>query len=270
MTPKEIKKLTKKTLNVGGWFDVESALFIGSINQLQKDKNIVGDIYEIGVHFGKSAIFFNHLLKGSENLNVCDIFNNQHLNTSNSGFGNKDFFLQNMKTFGKKEVLILSECLSSSLTPEAIGKNYRMFHIDGGHTKEEALYDLHLATQCLHEKGIIIVDDPFRHDWPGVTEAIIEFLQNNSNFSAFAVGFNKLLIAKKEASQEYLTYLQNSVTREFYDLTYPYSFKRIKFVNRQMGCFFHLPQVNPKSLKYIVYKRIKKLQKRISIKADKK
>ncbi len=259
MDVKHIIKFSTSTRKIGGWFDTEAALLIGILDTYQKTLKITGNIFEIGVHFGKRAVFFNNLLGPSEEMQICDIFENQTLNASGSGFGSKIEFLNNMDRYGKHPIDKIHHCLSSDLTIKSIGTNYRLFHIDGGHNKDEALFDLTLAAKCLHDKGVIIVDDPFRHDWPGVTEAIISFLEANDDFRAFAVGFNKLLIAKKSFAAECLTHLDNKELRKSYRISYPYGFKKVQIAGSIAGSIYHLPQINPKSIKYRLYAAIKRI-----------
>jgi hypothetical protein len=92
---------------------------------------------------------------------------------------------------------------NDQLTREEIGGPYRFFHIDGGHLTQEALTDLHLAADVLHDAGVIVLDDPFRCEWPGVTEAFLQFLDHRHDFVPVALGFNKLVICKRDARRTY-------------------------------------------------------------------
>jgi hypothetical protein len=56
---------------------------------------------------------------------------------------------------------------------------------------EEALSDIQLAADAIVASGAIVVDDPFRPEWPGVTEAILAFLEDRTDWTAVAVGMNK-------------------------------------------------------------------------------
>ena len=233
----------------------EAAMLIALLNKFQRSQNIEGNIFEIGVHHGKSTIFFEHLLSSSENINICDIFDSQESNISQSGLGNKDIFLENIKKYSSKEINSIYSCLSSELKLNHIGSGYRMFHIDGGHNKNEALADLILASEAIHPKGIIILDDPFRPEWPGVTEAMIEFLKTYENFAAIVVGFNKLVIAKKEVSTGYIEFLDNKINRSYYELTYPFSYKKLPFLNSELRIFYIPSFINPKKIKLLLKKR---------------
>lgn len=220
---------------VHGWFRNEAALLISSLDEFQKLKGISGNIFEIGVHHGRSSIFFSHLLGGDESLNVCDLFSNEG-NVSSSGSGDEEIYKANMNKFGQRRPNQIFKSFSSELTPEKISNNYRFFHIDGGHNPDEALGDLELAAKTIHHKGVIIVDDPFRDEWPGVTEAILLFLQKNQEFEAFAVGFNKLFLCRKEAALDYREWMENNISR--YGFKFPYEKKVLPFSNSKILIVF--------------------------------
>jgi hypothetical protein len=99
-----------------------------------------------------------------------------------------------VRVFGKR---------SDHLTAEEIGSSYRFFHIDGGHLLEEALADLLLGAAVLHERGVLVIDDPFRSEWPGVTEAVIGLFEQRTDLVPVVLGFNKLVISRREARSIY-------------------------------------------------------------------
>jgi hypothetical protein len=224
--------------NIDGWFKNEAALLIGMLDEFHRLNGISGNIFEIGVHHGRSSIFLSYLLQESEKLNVCDLFGEDG-NLSNSGSGNESIFQKNMKSLSEKQVSKIYKCLSSKLTRNEIGNNYRLFHVDGGHNVDEAFQDINLAAEVLHAKGMIIVDDPFRDEWPGVTEAILKFLGRNNEFECTAVGFNKLFLSRKEISQQYRQWMISNF-RE-YGFNSPYEFKHVPFAGTDIAVFF-IPQ----------------------------
>ena len=111
------------------------------IDEIQKTNGIEGDVFEIGVHQGKSAVLLGSMLDPKrEKLAVCDLFEDQGQNVSGSGFGNRHLFERNMASclpVGVRTQIFSRS--SSKLTPEETGTNYRLFHVDGGHTVEESL-----------------------------------------------------------------------------------------------------------------------------------
>ena len=92
----------------GGWINLTNIkIFYELAINYKKKINIL----EIGTHHGRSLI---PLIKGSKKINkvvVMDIFENQKLNISKSGFGSKKIFLNNLKKFkiNNKAITIISD-----------------------------------------------------------------------------------------------------------------------------------------------------------------
>lgn len=165
---------------------------------------IRGGLFEIGVHHGRSTVLLCAFAHDGEAVGVCDLFGDQAGNVSASGSGDREIFEGNVRRIrpGFDRLKVFAKP-SSELTAEEIGGPQRLFHVDGGHLREEALNDLHLAADVLHPSGAIVVDDPFRPEWPGVTEAILEFLSEGRNFVPLVLGFNKLVLVRREARAAY-------------------------------------------------------------------
>jgi len=210
------------------------------IDEIQQDNRIVGNIFEIGCHHGKSTTCLGAMVNvQDEQLCVCDLFGDQDTNISGSGSGDLEKFNHNMAPAIESglEVRIFQKN-STTLTSEEIGGNYRFFHIDGGHNCEEALSDLKLAADSLVEKGVIVLDDPFRPEWPGVTEAFMRFLDGNSQFRAIAVGFNKLIMVRKDCAELYLEEIRLQKRREDYGLFFPWQVKELPFYGYPLLIFY--------------------------------
>lgn len=237
MKPAIAAKLLSQTAHIEGWLLTEAGMLLAMVDEFQKEKDIVGDVFEIGVHHGKSATFFSNLLRPSESLHICDLFGMEG-NASSSGSGNESIFKRNMEAYAPKPVTIYHKCLSSKLSADNLGKNYRFFHVDGGHNPDEALGDLILASKVLHAEGVIVLDDPFRVEWPGVTEALIVFLQLNKDFEAIVVGFNKILLARKSVASQYKSFVTNNQNRLNYDIAFPWEHKQLPFAGASLDIFF--------------------------------
>ena len=111
----------------------------------------------------------------NEKLVVCDVFDAAD-NVSQSGLGDRDVFMRHMReAFSDLSFLRVHAQPSVSLSAETVGHDYRLVHVDGGHAARECLADLYLAASLIGPEGAIVVDDPFRPDWPGVTRASDQF-----------------------------------------------------------------------------------------------
>ena len=70
---------------------------------------------------------------------------------------------------------------------------FRIFSVDGSHTAEATRVDLANAAACMVPGGVIILDDVFNPDWPGVAEGLHAYMAEPSQpLAAFAVAFNKV------------------------------------------------------------------------------
>jgi hypothetical protein len=186
------------TKHVEGWFFPIDAYLFGAIDELQKRDGIAGNLFEIGVHHGKTAIFLARMLRAAESLGVCDVFEHQELNVDRSGEGSRELFERNMRSLGGPALVFAKP--SSELTTTDTTTNCRFFHIDGGHRPEDVVADLETASRALHDRGVVAVDDVFNPSWPGVSEGFYRFLAARPNvFVPILIGGNKVLLSRPDA-----------------------------------------------------------------------
>jgi hypothetical protein len=206
MKTSEVKAITRRSREIEGWFSPDAAALFGLIDEVQRDSGVAGNLFEIGVHHGRSAVLLGAMASEHEELGVCDLFGEQSANISASGAGDRARFEANVAGVlpGVDRMRVFAKP-SGELTASEIGGPHRIFHVDGGHLKEEALSDLRLGASVLHVRGALIIDDPFRPEWPGVTEAIMSFLAERPDFVPVLLGFNKLVIVPREAREVYKT-----------------------------------------------------------------
>ena len=250
MNPAKAKLLSKQSKAIPGWFSTDASMLFAWIDEIQKRNNIEGDCFEIGCHHGKSAVLLASMVKpGKEKLAVCDLFGMQSDNVSRSGNGDLDAFNRNMQPIRDSGVGInIFQKNSATLTASEIGQTYRIFHVDGGHNPDEALIDLRLAAECTIESGAIILDDPFRTEWPGVTEALIRFLDERPEFQAIMTGFNKLVLTREKWSGLYVAALDSSSQRDTFGFSYPWRVKEMPFHGTVLRVFYVPDYLQRKSL----------------------
>lgn len=215
----------RRSRDVEGWLSASAAALLALLDEVQRGAGISGNLFEIGVHHGRSAVLLCAMAHGDERVGVCDLFGDQDENLSGSGSGDRAMFEANMRRivpdFDRLSVFVKR---SSELSPTEIGRPQRLFHVDGGHLREEALNDIELAAGVLHPGGAIVVDDPFRAEWPGVTEAVLEFVASRREFVPLLIGFNKLVLVRREARAWYDSMLTSPQTlwsyfdRRVYDI----------------------------------------------------
>ena len=88
----------------------------------------------------------------------------------------KPEFLTNIQRYYDRDNYETIQCNSKDWDFKK--KNYRIIHIDGDHTAEMAYVDIENAYTHLNPGGIVIVDDMFHPQFPGVTEAVCEAIKD--------------------------------------------------------------------------------------------
>ena len=234
MQPSEARRLARDSRHIEGWFEAYGLFAL--IDSTQRAFGEGGDLFEIGAHHGKSTVVLGHMAAGSENVGVCDIFGVQEQNASGSGSGDRAVFERNMEQFAAGCHPRVHQCLSSQLTAERIG-THRFFHIDGGHLTEEARSDMELGAQVTTERGAIVIDDPYRMEWPGVTEAIVGFLTEHDEWAPVALGFNKLVLCRKPCVGLYSTAFEGDAAWSYID-SRVFERKRLPLVGTEATIFY--------------------------------
>lgn len=200
MTRDEVTRYLEETRSVEGWFFPVDAYLFGLIDEVQRREAIRGNLFEIGVHHGKTAIFLARCRRDPELLGVCDVFGQQELNRDRSGEGSLEVFLRNMETHPVR--VFAKE--SARLTAEDTTTECRFVHVDGGHRAEDVVNDLLVAERALLRDGVVALDDAFNPNWPGVSEGFYRFVaQHPDTFAPLLIGGNKVLLAHPGAVARY-------------------------------------------------------------------
>jgi hypothetical protein len=187
---------------IEGWFSGEAALLFMAYNQLIVRDGICGDVLEIGVHHGKSAIAMASMKASTGRFYAVDLFEDgQAENTSGSGSGDRQAFVRNMRRFfnGLDSIEIIAGS-SQQLTPEQLRRNFSFCHVDGGHSARETYLDIQLCEEILLPGGLLALDDYFNEWFPGVSEGAARYmLEHPGALAPVAIGFNKVLFQKSGA-----------------------------------------------------------------------
>jgi hypothetical protein len=201
---------------VAGWLNEGAISAVIALAKWQEENNVFGDVAEIGVHHGKFFILLADLRRDHERAFAIDVFEDQQLNTDNSGRGDLSRFKDNLRLYASGVDLEIIKKDSIQLTRGDFyrGKrsNIRLFSVDGSHTADHTFSDLTTAAQLLTEGGLIFLDDFYNPDWPGVQEGFYRFLANSSiDVAPFAYGNNKIYLCKKAYHTRYLAFVESDL-----------------------------------------------------------
>ncbi len=205
--------------SVQGWLLDGAATATALLSDFQQKLGIEGGMCEIGVHHGLFFIALSLLRSTKETSLAIDVFENQDLNIDNSGCGDFEIMIDNLKKhIGCLDKIEILKSDSTKVKPQDIlsrmnGQKVRIFSVDGCHTKEHTLSDLKLAQSVLSPGGIIILDDFYNPWWPGVDEAAHDLFNSfpELNLKAIGYGDNKLFLTTGDYYETYYQYMQDVV-----------------------------------------------------------
>jgi predicted O-methyltransferase YrrM len=200
MQPSFLQRYLRSFHRIEGWFEFDAALLFMKYNQLVFGHAAPGNVLEIGVHHGLSAIAIAALKGLGKQLTAIDLFDDQQdKNLSGSGRGDRRRFEKNMREFypDSKFIRVIARP-SGELTPSDLGSGFTFVHVDGGHSPEEVFHDLKLCYDILTDGGLIALDDYFNPEYPGVGEGAVEFaLRHPAGLRPLVAGYNKVLFQKR-------------------------------------------------------------------------
>jgi hypothetical protein len=207
--------------SVQGWLLDGAATAVVLLSDFQQQLGIEGGMCEIGVHHGLFFIALCLLRSTREKALAIDVFENQDLNIDNSGCGDFETLIENIKKhIGSLDRIEILKSDSTQVKPQDIlsrmqGEKVRIFSVDGCHTKEHTLKDLKLAQSVLSPGGIIVLDDFYNPWWPGVDEAAHHLFHScpELNLKAIGYGDNKLFLTTEDYYETYYQYMQKVVSK---------------------------------------------------------
>jgi hypothetical protein len=178
--PLAIETYLRRRSTVAGWFTELDALMFAWIDQVQRQCKVRGDLLEIGVFAGKSAILLGCLLDTNEELVVCDVFEGQAADAVNATENRSSYkglsrecFESNYRAFHVSLPRIL-QVPSTQLLDAGIGRTFRFMHVDGSHLYDIVRHDTRTAQTLLVDRGVVAFDDYCTGHLPGSAAAVWE------------------------------------------------------------------------------------------------
>ncbi|MFE6404684.1 class I SAM-dependent methyltransferase [Streptomyces alboflavus] len=170
--------------DVPGWFPNLDQMLFDWLLTRQESRGVRGDLLEIGVYMGKSAIFLGHHLVDGEGYTVCDLFEDEAPDGANKAESDKSYPTLTKQAF-ERNYLSFHDALprvlrgpSSVVPDEVTPKSCRFVHVDASHLYEHVQGDIGAARDTLLPEGIVVLDDFRSEHTPGVSIAAWEAVLN--------------------------------------------------------------------------------------------
>lgn len=183
---------------VQGWLKPGAARAIRRLGLWQAARGVAGHVGEVGIHHGKLFLLLALLRRAGERAVAIDVFARQDLNPDRSGHGDRAVFEGHARRFlGGLEGVVIHETDSLLLHGADLAGDsgrFRLWSVDGCHMAGHARSDLELAFDTLAPGGVVVLDDFFHPEWPGVTEAALGLLADRRDIAPVAHGCNKLFL----------------------------------------------------------------------------
>lgn len=199
---------------VNGFMEAEVLDIVGALDKAQRQRGVAGAVAEIGVHHGRLFIGMSLLQRPGEKSVAIDIFGDQDLNIDNSGRGDYERFENNVNLWSSMDDVVVHQGDSTKIVADELideaGSTFRFFSVDGGHTAEIVYSDMQLAEATLSGGGVVIADDIFNQQWPGVAVGTLRYLADGAKLAPFAIGFNKVFFTQADHCDGYRQVLKSA------------------------------------------------------------
>ncbi|MEU0604056.1 class I SAM-dependent methyltransferase [Streptomyces sp. NPDC006393] len=170
--------------DVPGWFPVLDQVLFDWLLERQETAGVRGDLLEVGVYMGKSAIFIGRHQRPGERYTVCDLFEGDAPDDANRAESARSYraltrraFEENYRSFHDELPRVL-QGPSSLVRAELEPRSCRFVHIDASHLYEHVHGDIGTARDLLLPDGIVVLDDFRSEHTPGVSIAAWEAVLN--------------------------------------------------------------------------------------------
>ncbi len=166
--------------DIPGWFwKVDQEAFAWLLDQ-QTAAGTTGDILELGVYLGRSAVLLGSRLRPGETFTVCDLFDSSAPDDENAA----EMAMSYRKTLTRQAFEAnylafhdqLPEVIQAPTSALADGRvkagSCRFVHVDASHLYEHVVGDIEVARAALAEDGLVVLDDYRSPHTPGVAAAV--------------------------------------------------------------------------------------------------
>lgn len=167
--------------DIPGWFFGADILLFRFFLGHQIDDGEFGDLAEMGVYQGRSAVLIGSYLQPGETFTVVDLFEddegtdgaNARENVASYAGLTRQMFEKNYTAVHGTLPRVI-QGLSSRIGEVARAGQHRFVHIDASHLYDHVRSDIAMANKLLKPSGIVVLDDFRSEHTPGVAAAVWE------------------------------------------------------------------------------------------------
>jgi len=170
---------------VPGWFEGNDQLVFEWILEAQSSAGIGGDMVELGVYQGKSAVHMARFLRAGESLTVCDLFEDinaadgvpDHIREAYSSLS-QAVFERNYLAF-HDELPVIVRGRTDRIGGHVRTGSCRFVHIDASHRYDDVRRDIVAVRGLLGPGGVVALDDYRTEHTLGTAAAVWEAVAND-------------------------------------------------------------------------------------------
>jgi Methyltransferase domain len=182
---------------IPGWFLAQDQKLFRWFLGEQERRHIMGDLAELGVYMGKSAVVIGEYLRPPETFIIIDLFESPACDGENrvenadtyTGLTQRAFEANYLRFHERLPMVV--KAASSEILDHASAGAHRFVHVDASHLYEHVRADVASARALLHESGVVAFDDIQSHHTPGVAAAVWSAVHNDG-FRPIAISKGKL------------------------------------------------------------------------------
>ncbi len=165
---------------IPGWLGATDQAILRYILDDQSSGGVTGDLAELGVYLGKSAVLLGDHLQPGETFTVVDLFGGTAGDASNVAENTAQYddltevaFRANYQRFHDRLPVIIKGP-STAIRERATAGAHRLVHIDASHLYEHVRADVDTAKSLLGPDGVVVFDDYRSKHTPGTAAAVWE------------------------------------------------------------------------------------------------
>jgi hypothetical protein len=163
---------------IPGWLYQLDEMVMRFFLRTQVATGEVGDVAELGVFMGRSAVVLGDYVQPGETFTVIDLFEQPAFDHANRD-ENRDQYPELTQREFERHYLRFHSVLptvirgySQTITDHAAHHTHRFVHVDASHLYEHVLGDIAAAKTLLSPTGIVVFDDIREAHTPGVAAAV--------------------------------------------------------------------------------------------------